>query len=65
MITIKSLIISKFAYILSFLPVAKNVVHELNSLLLKLLWKGTDIVTRSSTINEYENGGLKTIDLKA
>ena len=64
-ITIKSLIISKFAYILPFLPVAKDDVHELNSLLLKFLWKGTDKVTRSSTINEYENGGLKTIELKA
>ena len=28
----------------------------------KYLWRGTDNVTRLSTINEYENGGMKMID---
>ena len=65
-IIIKSLIIPKFVDLFSLLPVPKAVVHELNSLLLKFLWKGTNKVTRSSkvTINEYENGGSKTIDVE-
>lgn len=31
----------------------------------KFLWKGTDKVTRLSTIKDYENGGLKMIDLES
>ena len=34
-------------------------------MIFKFLWKGTNKVTRLSTkINEYENGGLKMIDLE-
>ena len=28
------------------------------------MWKSTDKVTRLSTINDYENGGLKMVDLE-
>ena len=65
MTVIKSLLIPKFVYILSLLPVPKGIIQELNRLLFKFLWKGTDEVTRLSTINEYENGGLKMIDLES
>ena len=61
---IKSLIIPKFVYILSLLPAPKEIVQELNRILFQFLWKGTDKVTRLSTISEYENGGLKMIDLE-
>ena len=50
---IKSLIIPKFVYSLSLLPAPKEIVQELNRILFKFLWKGTDKVTRLSTINEY------------
>ena len=62
---IKSLIISKLVYILSLLPTPKGIMQELNRLLFKFLWKGTDKVTRLSAINEYENGGLKMTDLES
>ena len=62
---IKSLIIPKFVYILSLLPAPKEILQELNRILFKSLWKGTDKVTRLSTINEYKNGGLKMIDLES
>ena len=66
MTVIKSLIIPKFVYILSLSPAPKEIVQELNRILFKFLWKGTDKVTlRLSTINEYENGGLKMIDLES
>ena len=65
MTVIKSLIIPKFVYILSLLPAPKEIVQELNRILFKFLWKGTDKVTRLSTINEYENGGLKMINLES
>ena len=38
-------------------------VKELNQLLFKFLWNGMDKITRVSVINEYEEGGLKMIDL--
>ena len=62
---IKSLLIPKFVYILPLLPAPKGIVQELNRMLFKFLWKGTDKVTRLSTINDYENGGLKMIDLES
>jgi len=37
---------------------------ELNRLLYKRLWNGTDKVTKLSTINEFEKGGLRMIDLE-
>ena len=40
-------------------------VKQLNQLLFKFLWKGTDKVTRLSTINDYGEGGLKMIDLES
>ena len=60
---IKSFLIPKFVYICSLLPTPKEVVKELNQLLFKFLWKGTDKVTRASVINVYEEGGLKMIDM--
>ena len=46
------------------LTVPKEIVKELNQMILNFFWKGTDKVTRLSTINEYENGGLKMFDLE-
>ena len=55
---IKSLVIPKFVYLTSLMP-TPNVIVELNRLLYKFLWNGTDKVTRLSTINEFEKGGLR------
>ena len=61
---IKSLIIPKFIYIFSLLPTPKEIIKALNQLLYKFLWKGVDKVKILSTINEYEKGGLKMVDLE-
>jgi len=60
---IKSFLIPKFVYVCSVLPTPKELVKELNQLLFKFLWNGTDKVTRVSAINKYEEGGLKMIDI--
>ena len=60
---IKSLVIPKFVYTCSLMPVTDEFVKELNRLIYKFLWNGTDKVTRLSTINDYAKGGLKMIDL--
>ena len=42
--TIKSLIVPKFVYVSSSLTIPQGVIHELNRLLFKFLWKGVDKV---------------------
>ena len=61
---IKSFLIPKFVYVCSVLPTPKELIQELNKVLFKFLWKGTDKVKRVSVINEYEEGGLRMTDLE-
>ena len=56
--------IPKFVYLASLMPTPNDVIVELNRLLYKFLWNGTDKVTRLSTINEFQKGGLKMTDLE-
>ena len=35
----------------------------MNKILFKFLCKGVDKITRASVINEYEEGGLRMVDL--
>ena len=60
-------IIPKFVYIFFTFagPQGNCQIKELNRMLFKFLWKGPDKVTRLSAINEYDNGGLKMIDLES
>ena len=60
---INSLVVPKFVCVCSLMPSPKEIISELNRLLYKFLWNGTDRVTRLSTINDYDKGGLKMIDL--
>ena len=62
MTVIKSLVVPKFVYVSSLMSIPNEIITELNRLLFKFLWNGTDKVTRLSTINEYDRGGLKMID---
>jgi len=61
---IKALGIPKIVCLFSLIPTPEVVVTGLNQSLCKFLWKGTDKVTRLSTINDYEKEGLKMIDLE-
>ena len=63
---IKSLIIPKFFYISSLLPVPKEIVKELNQVIFKFLWKcNCGKSCHYFTCNVYENGGLKMIDVES
>ena len=62
---IKSFLIPKFVYVCSVIPTPNKLIQELNKILFKFLWKGTDKVKRVSVINEYEKGGLRMIDLES
>ena len=61
---IKSFLVPKFVYICALLPTSNELLKQLNQLLFKFSWKGTDKVRRVSVINEYEKGSLKMIDLE-
>ena len=60
---IKSLVLPQLVYIYSLLPTPQTIIKEVNKLIFNFLWKGKDKVTRLSTINIYEEGGLKMMDL--
>ena len=63
MTVIKSLVLPKLVYISSLLPTPQTIIKEVNQLIFNFLWKGKDKVIRLSTINTYEEGGLKMMDL--
>ena len=60
---IKPVLIPKFVYISSLLPIPKEFVKESNQILFHFLWKGPDKVTRVLVINEFDKGGLKMTDV--
>ena len=55
----KCLVIPKVVHVSSLMSIPKEIISELNRLLFKLLWNGTDKLTRLSTTNECDRGGLK------
>jgi len=57
-------IIPKVVYMSSLLSTPENIINRLNHLIYTFLWKGKDNVTRKSTINDYEGGGIKTVDIE-
>lgn len=62
---LKSLIISQLVYILSPLPTDQRVVNEVNNLCYNFLWDGKgDKIKRDTMISDYEQGGLKMVDVK-
>ena len=63
MTIIKSFLIPKFVYISSLLPTPKKFVKELNQLIFKFLWNGKDKIRRVSVISNYEEGGIKIVDV--
>ena len=60
---IKSWLISKLVYTSSLLPTPSHVIKKVNHIINNFLWHGKDKVTRLSTINNYEAGGTKMIDI--
>ena len=59
------LIVSQLTYILSPLPTNQCAVDEVNTLFFKFLWNGKgDKINRDIMISEYEDGGLKMIEIR-
>ena len=61
---IKSLALPKFQFLALLLPIPKNIVVEINTLLYKYVWKGkTDKVKRVILEQTYDKGGLKMVNM--
>ena len=62
---LKSLIASQLVYILSPLPTNNSAINEINSMFFNFLWNGKgDKIKRDIMISDYNNGGLRMIDIK-
>ena len=62
----KSLLLSKLTFLILTLPdPPEEFIKELSRLLYKFIWKGVDRVTRNQMIQNYENGGLRMVDIQS
>ena len=65
-VVLKSLIASQLVYMFSPLPTNQQVLDEINNISCKFLWDGKgDKIKRSIMIGDYENGGLRMLDLNS
>ena len=61
---IKSLVLSQLTYILTPLATNQSFINEINKIFYRFLWNNKgDKIKRTVLINDYENGGLKMVDL--
>ena len=65
-IVLKSLIASQLVYILSPLSTKHASLDEINNMFYGFLWSGRgDKIKRDIMISDYNNGGLRMIDIKS
>ena len=63
---VKSLLLSELTYlVLTILDPPCDVIKELNILFFNFIWKGHDRVTRNQIIQDYGQGGLRMVDVRA
>ena len=63
--TIKSLLIPKLVFISSVFSPPSKIIKQVNSMIFSFLWNGEDNVTRLSSINSPEDGGIKMTDIES
>ena len=52
-------------FISSVLSPPSKIIKQVNSIIFSFLWNGKDKVTRLSSINSYEDGGIKMTDIES
>ena len=61
---IKTLILPKFNHLFISLPTSENYLNEINKLIFDYLWVGKpEKISRKTMFKNYQNGGLKMIDI--
>ena len=62
----KTLAISKIVHLALVLPVPSSVIKELNKIQQNFIWSGKNSKIKHGTLcNDYENGGLKNVDIES
>ena len=63
---IKSLLIPKnIVFVSLVLSPPSKIIKQVNSMIFSFLWNGKDKVTRLSSINSYEDAGIKMTDIES
>ncbi|MCP3887294.1 MAG: hypothetical protein GY702_00255, partial [Desulfobulbaceae bacterium] len=62
---IKTLALPKLVYSASMLEIPDNIVKKINKIIYTFLWGKVDKIERNVLINDYENGGLRMIDIES
>ena len=63
---VKSLILSKLTYLILCLPDPPyEFIKELNRKIFKFIWKGIDKVSRNQMIQNYDQGGVRMVDVQS
>ena len=62
---VKSLIIPKFLSKVALISVTDDLVQEINKLIYRFIWKGTEKIKRFTLINNIEDGGLKMLEIRS
>ena len=60
---IKTFGLSKFLYVLNMISTPISVQKQINSIVHQFIWNGPDKIKRSVLSADYENGGLKMVDI--
>ena len=63
-VLLKTLAISKVTMSLSLLPVDKQIIGELKKMFFNFIWKSTERIKRNTLIGDYQDGGMKMIDVE-
>ncbi len=64
-VVIKSLLLSKFQYLVAALGIPdQDIIRKINRLLYKFLWKGSEKLKRSVMINNRDKGGIDMPDFE-
>uniref|UniRef100_A0A671TR16 Reverse transcriptase domain-containing protein n=1 Tax=Sparus aurata TaxID=8175 RepID=A0A671TR16_SPAAU len=64
-VVVNALVMSKFAYVMNVMDVPERVLKDVDKLVSEFLWEGKGVrIAREVMENEYEDGGLKLINLE-
>ena len=61
---VKSFVIARFMFRASLMCSTKKIIKELNSIINRFIWKGSDKIKRLALISDYKNGSLRMPHIK-
>ena len=61
---VKTFAIPKFMFRVAQIPLTKEIIKEINSVIFKFVWRGRDKVKRLSLVSDYRDGGLRMPHIK-